>query len=418
MSKLYRERHFEENVEIKPKELKVSGITSSVDFLNDVIQDKIAGKLEGKCNKHGFIKPESVKLIDRGSGTIRDGHFTGNYVFRVTYSCQVCNPLENLKIDCHVYKKTKMGILAHIGQNRMDSPLLIIIPRQHHIDHPDFDDLEEEDQITVVIKKVRFNLNDTHIRVIGMLIGKNKNSSRSKSNKSTSSQSGGGDDGDIIGLNYNEVMEKENEKKLLNVIMTHINQKKKYDDAKNKDVVQFIQDFKEKYQGNWVKLTYDQKRDLSLNEIRNFNVTEHIKTVIDDWSELVSSKQQSLLKKYRLDYDNTLDNEPINTSEIISNMAGQLGGDFDSDFDDEDDEDDTNEKKDGLESDNDDSSLGSILSDSDAESQNNDNFNDDITDSEDDENLLSGDDGDGDTNANADGDGDDSDGDSEASDYD
>ena len=62
----------------------------------------------------------------------------------------------------------KMGVLAEIlGVD--DSPLNILLAKQHHIDNPEFEDLKERDIIKIRVLGKRYEFGDSQITIIGLL---------------------------------------------------------------------------------------------------------------------------------------------------------------------------------------------------------------------------------------------------------
>ena len=135
---------------------------------------KLKNKIEGKCIKQGYVKKNSLQVISRSAGKIYDGHFTGEIVYKIKYSVEVCNPPEGQILNCLVHNINKMGILANIGNNPKDSPLMILLPRHQHQEKDIFKDIVLGDSISVEIIGKKFELHDTKIHVVASLLNKNK----------------------------------------------------------------------------------------------------------------------------------------------------------------------------------------------------------------------------------------------------
>ena len=70
----------------------------------------ISKKTEGKCITDGFIKPNSVKIVNYSSGVIN-----GDLVeFYTLFECMVCHPVEGMLIECQTKTITKAGIHAEV----------------------------------------------------------------------------------------------------------------------------------------------------------------------------------------------------------------------------------------------------------------------------------------------------------------
>ncbi len=136
--------------------------------INRTILKKIKNDIEGKCIKNGFVRKNSVKLIKRSLGETLTSQFNGSVIYHVEYLVDLCNPLEGASIECEVLNINKMGVLAGI-QGDIDSPLNILLARQHHINNQDFEDIRENDLITIRVLGKRFEYGDNQISIIGLL---------------------------------------------------------------------------------------------------------------------------------------------------------------------------------------------------------------------------------------------------------
>lgn len=142
--------------------LSMNEIGNNVESL---LLTKIRNSYEGKCTKEGFIKHNSVKMINYSSGMVQGN----NIIFEVVIQCYICKPVEGMVIkNCIVQNNTKAGIKASI--NEKNSPLVIFISRDHHYLNEEFSQLKEGDTINVRVIGVRYELNDTHISVIADLV--------------------------------------------------------------------------------------------------------------------------------------------------------------------------------------------------------------------------------------------------------
>ena len=144
-------------------------LTSIGKKLKEKISKNMSVKLEGKCNKNGYIKNGSVRIVNYSNGLLQNG----NVKFKIIYEAYVCNPVEGHLIDCNVTNVTKAGIKAEVSDNN-DVPLVIFIARDHHHQDRDFLSVKENDNITVRVVGTRYELNDTYIAIIGELVKRKK----------------------------------------------------------------------------------------------------------------------------------------------------------------------------------------------------------------------------------------------------
>lgn len=172
------------------KDTIVQSISVEPKFINNKIDDyifkKVKEKLEGKCIKNGYIKPGSVKILKRSMGKIVCSHFTGNVIYDIQISIDLCNPLNDTIIEAEVLNNNKMGILAGIPYDE-NTPLNILLPRQYHIDNDEFSKLSVGDIISIKIVGKRFEFGDSQISIIGIIDDTNSSKSSSKGSESSNS---------------------------------------------------------------------------------------------------------------------------------------------------------------------------------------------------------------------------------------
>ena len=141
--------------------------------LNEYILNKLKNTYEGKCLKLGYVKPNSITILKRSMGAILQSHFNGSILYNIKFSLKVCNPLEGSVITVLVKNINKMGILASISNKDEDingeSPLNILLARQHHIDNVDFFTKNIGDSISIKVIGKRFEFGDNQISVIAVL---------------------------------------------------------------------------------------------------------------------------------------------------------------------------------------------------------------------------------------------------------
>ena len=159
MDDLFISTKIKSSLSIEPKDLNSN--------LDKKIIKKIRLDIEGKCIKNGYVRKNSVKLIKRSLGQSLTSHFNGTVIFHIEYLVDLCNPLEGASIECIVINSNKMGILAEIMGG--DSPLNILLAKQHHIDNAEFEDLRDRDIINIRVLGKRYEYGDSHITIIGLL---------------------------------------------------------------------------------------------------------------------------------------------------------------------------------------------------------------------------------------------------------
>jgi len=166
MTDLFIPIKFKSTVILKPNELDIN-------FENTILK-KIKNIYENVCSKYGYIKNNSIKIIKRSIGTIKNQHFNGNISFNVICIAEICNPIQGSIIKCKVKAKNSLGLLA---EGYFDNiPILeIIVPKisagiQSEIN---LDNINIGQEIKIEVCGKKYQLFDKHISIIGRAI-KNK----------------------------------------------------------------------------------------------------------------------------------------------------------------------------------------------------------------------------------------------------
>jgi len=132
--------------------------------IKETLEKKIKREIEGKCTIEGFIKPNSTNVISYSSGLLVEN----TVAFVVVFECLICCPVEGMRIKCKATNITQAGIRAAI--NDEISPIIVYISRDHHYDNTYFNNVKDGDDITIKVIGQRYELNDTHVSVIGEII--------------------------------------------------------------------------------------------------------------------------------------------------------------------------------------------------------------------------------------------------------
>ena len=130
------------------------------------LERKIVQQTEGKCIPQGFIRPNSVRIVNYSSGNV----YAGKVEFTVVYECLVCHPVENMRVDCIARTITKAGIHAEVVTDNNVVPLTVFIARDHNYMSKEYDKVKENAKIQAKILGIRYELNDPYICAIGMLV--------------------------------------------------------------------------------------------------------------------------------------------------------------------------------------------------------------------------------------------------------
>ena len=153
---------FEEKVPLTPRDLSKDTVN-----ISGIILKKMRSKLEGRCSLHGWVRPNSVKILSRSMGYFEKGRFTGDIVYHIQAEGRVVNPPSGIEVVGEVVRKNKMGMFV----NYQDA-INIILPRDLHIGDEDYDSIEIGERIRVEIKKSRYQVNDEFILSVGIFLGR------------------------------------------------------------------------------------------------------------------------------------------------------------------------------------------------------------------------------------------------------
>lgn len=136
---------------------------------------KIKSTLENSCSKHGYIKKDSIKVIKRSPGYIKEAHFNGNIAYDLNCIAEICNPAQDSMVKCVVKAKNNLGLLA-IGKYEDMAILEVIIPKitSGILSDVNIDNINIGDEINVIVCGKKFTLYDKMISIIGRII-KDKN---------------------------------------------------------------------------------------------------------------------------------------------------------------------------------------------------------------------------------------------------
>lgn len=152
---------FEEQVALTPRDMR-----AEIKSIDAILEQKLRARLETRCSRHGYVLPDSVKILSRSMGMVEKGRFTGNILYHVQAEAGVLNPPDGVRVDGEVIRKNKMGLYV----NYRDA-IRIIVPRDVNLGNDEFESVEVGEVIQVEIKKSRFQVNDDYILSVGLFKG-------------------------------------------------------------------------------------------------------------------------------------------------------------------------------------------------------------------------------------------------------
>jgi DNA-directed RNA polymerase subunit E'/Rpb7 len=163
MSTTFFPIRFKTFVQLPPKEVTES--------FEERLLEKLRVTYEGVCSRYGYIRPGSLRVLQRSAGQLMKPHFNGFVRFEVVLSADVCNPTAGTVVEATVKARNHLGLLAESRTG--DAPVLdIIVPKRSAgiASEIDLDAVELRDVIFVEVMGKRYQLNDTKISIIGRAV--------------------------------------------------------------------------------------------------------------------------------------------------------------------------------------------------------------------------------------------------------
>ncbi len=155
MDPLFERRQLVRNVHVDAKNLQRN--------IDASLLAQIRMKYEGVCTAEGYINRGSTTIVEHSLG--RTDLIKGGANYSVVFQADVCYPHPGQKFRAKVTLKSKIGIHAEM------TPLKILMPRDLHIGDPQFDSIEEKEEVEFEIVGAKFQQGDETIAVLAKFIG-------------------------------------------------------------------------------------------------------------------------------------------------------------------------------------------------------------------------------------------------------
>ena len=152
---------FEERIPLTPKDLR-----KDIENIDSILLEKLSARLENKCSRHGFVKPDTLQILSRSMGYIENGRFTGDIVYHIQAQGKVYHPPAGFLLEGIVIRKNKMGMYVSF-----EDAIRIILPRDLHLKNEEFEEADIGSLVRVEIQKSRFQVNDPYILSVGLFRG-------------------------------------------------------------------------------------------------------------------------------------------------------------------------------------------------------------------------------------------------------
>lgn len=155
MDDIYFEAMLTDRVILRPKQIH-KGYKNEI---TNILKERV----EEKCDTYGYIKKDSVEVVQRPIGHIQQGYMNGCVAFDVKFKVMLCNPVYGnvIKMRISIIKK-EVGLLFE------EEFLSVVIPTELETDKSGFENLEEGDEVDIFVLDKQI-LPDNTIMVVGKL---------------------------------------------------------------------------------------------------------------------------------------------------------------------------------------------------------------------------------------------------------
>jgi hypothetical protein len=152
---------FEKKISLTPSDFNEVKTTP----IEEILLRKAREGVENKCSEQGFVLPGSLQLLSRSMGYFESARFTGEAIYYVKLEGKVVYPVEGVQVLGKVIRKNKMGL--YINYN---DAIRIQVPRDLHLDRPEFEDIQVGETVEVELKRSKFAIYDAYILASGMFL--------------------------------------------------------------------------------------------------------------------------------------------------------------------------------------------------------------------------------------------------------
>jgi DNA-directed RNA polymerase subunit E'/Rpb7 len=121
---------------------------------------------EARCLAEGYIERNSITVVQYSFGKIN--YTRGGIDYNVRFQADICMPHVGQKFKAPVKLRSKIGIHAETP------PIKVLLPRDLHFDNPDFDTINDNEEVEFEVIGTQFKQQDDTIVVVGKLLTKVK----------------------------------------------------------------------------------------------------------------------------------------------------------------------------------------------------------------------------------------------------
>jgi len=137
--------------------------------INELLFRYLKKKYEGVCNKDGYVKKDSLEIVNRSVGEIKTINSISYVVYKITYKAIILSPVQGIQINITINSITKMGIIGYLKDKDEDtiedSPFIVIVPKEYFEDKS-VDDYNINDTLDIIIEAARIKYLSKNIQVV------------------------------------------------------------------------------------------------------------------------------------------------------------------------------------------------------------------------------------------------------------
>lgn len=142
-------------------------LIDDADAFHAFVENKMKNEYEGICIDEGFVRVNTVKVVNISAGML---HRT-QIAYDVTFRCEIFRPVNDAIISCKAISSTRAGIRA-ISAVEEPTPFIAFITREHNMKEREYLKTEQDQTFLASIIAFRFELNDKSVSVLGKFIKK------------------------------------------------------------------------------------------------------------------------------------------------------------------------------------------------------------------------------------------------------
>lgn len=157
---IFKRRRMVDSVTLTPTEIGADDAS--------VKAARLEAKVEGKCTHHGWIRPGSVVCDSHQPlGVIPRNALSGDVVFAMNFTADVCNPKRGDVLECVVANVTQIGVRAVVMH---DTVVVVAVFLIRSDDPADLSKLKVGDRLYAAVRRTKFDRQDDCVLAWGRLV--------------------------------------------------------------------------------------------------------------------------------------------------------------------------------------------------------------------------------------------------------